>query len=180
MLFVGISHEWQYTQDPSHPRDPADTADEFRGSASTDCNLLHHRTFKENGFGCVSLFAISHLQTIVFLTASLGFFHCSSHERREKNIALRNSLKPLETGLETGRHYGEILETGRKKKFISGRLINLFNFSGFKNFAVVTPGFKAGFKRVSRACSTHHPRQAFVMHWCTLCTRLWPFRLLHR
>ena len=56
----------------------------------------------------------------------------------------------LETGLETGRHYGEILETRRKNNFISWRVINLFIFSGFKNFAVVTPGFKAGFKPVSK------------------------------
>ena len=53
-FFVGVRHEWQYTQDPAHPRDPADTADEVRGWACTDCYLLYHRTIQEDGFGCVT------------------------------------------------------------------------------------------------------------------------------
>ena len=121
--------------------------------------------------------AISHRGLFLAPKWVFGFSAGINHEWEEMNPALRISLKPaLKPGVTTAK----FLKPEEKNNFISWRVINLFIFSGFKNFAVVTPGFKAGFKRVSRGGSTHHPRQAFVMHWCTLCTRLWPVRHLHR
>ena len=73
-----------------------------------------------------------------------------------KSIAFETALKPaLKPGVTTVK----FLKPERKNNFISWRVINLFIFSGFKNFAIVTAGFKAGFKPVSRGHSTDHPRR---------------------
>ena len=69
---------------------------------------------------------------------------------------LETALKPaLKPGVTTAK----FLKPEEKKNFINWRVINLFIFSGFKNFAVVTAGFKAGFKPVSRTYFTDHPRR---------------------
>ena len=73
---------------------------------------------------------------------------------------LETALKPaLKPGVTTA----NFLKPEEKKNFINGRVINLFIFSGFKKNAVVTSGFKVGFKPVSTGCSTDHQKHAFVM-----------------
>ena len=59
---------------------------------------------------------------------------------------------PLETGLKPALKPAvtmkKFLKPEKIKRFITLPLIKFFFSSGFKNFAVVTPSFKAGFKPV--------------------------------
>ena len=72
---------------------------------------------------------------------------------------LETGLKPV---LKPDVTTAKFLKPENKKKFISWILINLFVFSGFKNFAIVTPGFKAGFKPVSRQFSAASRKKPFL------------------
>ena len=72
-------------------------------------------------------------------------------------------MKFLETGLETGHHAWKILETGDFNKIFFHPLENFIKITGFKDFASVVPGFKAGFKdfqAVSRLSSGLGPIRA--------------------